>query len=710
MASKSLGTLTIDLIAKVSGFVGGMDQAERQSKKTRDKIERDLTSLAKKVTGFVAANIAATSLLVKSQIDVADSFSKTAQITGIAIDDLSALAYAGDLSDVSFEQLTTGVTRFSRAIQEAMEGTGAGADAFKILDINVKNADGTLKSTMQLIEEVADRMQGMEDNAIKTAVAQDLLGRSGAMMIPLLNGGSAGLAAMREEAERLGLVLDADTGRAAEEFNDNLTRMKTAVTGTGRELAASLLPNLVEFTDLINDPNNQQAIKDVVKAIAEITLTVVQLGAALVTTSVELAKFFGQSLAAAVGGAAFGDLPRLEDQLADINRQIDRLTDPRRGSLNVNERERLENLREQKAATEELIRLSVELQKPSKPAPVVAPTGSGTTFTLPDPAEITAAEKLAQLADDRIAKLQEEIALRGNVSEVAKLQYEIEYGALKGITAEQEDLLLLLAQQRQSEEWIDSINDAYKTTEEQLRRQLALTEDTSNAARVLYEIEHGALKFLDPARKAVLVDMAAQLDLQALLTEEERKRAAEAEKQTQALQELGLQAARNIQSSFADFLFDPFDDGLKGMLSGFGNTLRRMAAEAASQSILKSVFGGLAGASNPILAGIGGAFAGLFDSGGVIGAGQWGVAGEVGPELVRGPAIVTSRQDTARMLGGAPTVNIHNYTGERVQQRYDPDRNSLDVIIGAVQAGMKDGRLDETLAQYFGVTRARGAT
>src|SRR5690606_9200377 len=48
-------------------------------------------------------------------------------------------------------------------------------------------------------------------------------------------------------------------------------------------------------------------------------------------------------------------------------------------------------------------------------------------------------------------------------------------------------------------------------------------------------------------------------------------------------------------------------------------------------------------------------FAGAFDKGGTIPSGQWGIVGEYGPEIVRGPAMVTSRVDTARALSGNST-------------------------------------------------------
>lgn len=49
----------------------------------------------------------------------------------------------------------------------------------------------------------------------------------------------------------------------------------------------------------------------------------------------------------------------------------------------------------------------------------------------------------------------------------------------------------------------------------------------------------------------------------------------------------------------------------------------------------------------------------MYDAGGFIGAGQWGIVGERGPELVRGPAHITSRMDTPKMLGGQTTNNYN---------------------------------------------------
>lgn len=57
------------------------------------------------------------------------------------------------------------------------------------------------------------------------------------------------------------------------------------------------------------------------------------------------------------------------------------------------------------------------------------------------------------------------------------------------------------------------------------------------------------------------------------------------------ISKFALRAARDMQSAFADFLFDPFDEGIKGMLRGFVDIIRRMVAEALASNLVESLFG-----------------------------------------------------------------------------------------------------------------------
>lgn len=245
MAQSVIGALRVNLGLDSAQFTDGLKKAEGSS---------NSFARAMKV-GFAAAAAAATAALaavavgVRNTLNSADEMSKMAQKIGIPIEELSKLKYAADMSGVSLQGLQTGVSRLSRNMADAAKGTGAGAEAFKRLGINVKGADGSLKSSSAVMAEMADKFAQMPDGAQKTAIAMELMGRSGADMIPMLNGGSAALNELLMEAKELGLEISSRTGKAAEQFNDNISRMGYAISGLTLGITAALAPALVVVTD-----------------------------------------------------------------------------------------------------------------------------------------------------------------------------------------------------------------------------------------------------------------------------------------------------------------------------------------------------------------------------------------------------------------------------------------------------------------------------
>lgn len=260
MASRSLGTLTVDLVAKIGGFTAGMSKAERETQRSTRAMERRLketTAAAKKFgvalgAAFVAAGTAA-AVAIKSAIDNADELSKAAQKIGISTESLSKLGYAAQLADVDLTTLQGGLARLTKFQDEAAKGTEKNVSLFEDLGIAFKNADGTLRSTDAVFRDLAEVFQALPDGANKTALALEVFGRSGANLIPLLNSGADGLDMMADRAERLGIVVDTQTGKAAEEFNDRLSDLRLQVEGLALAVAAELLPDLNNLVGTLQD-------------------------------------------------------------------------------------------------------------------------------------------------------------------------------------------------------------------------------------------------------------------------------------------------------------------------------------------------------------------------------------------------------------------------------------------------------------------------
>ena len=117
---------------------------------------------------------------------------------------------------------------------------------------------------------------------------------------------------------------------------------------------------------------------------------------------------------------------------------------------------------------------------------------------------------------------------------------------------------------------------------------------------------------------------------------------------TSRLSELGSRAFDGLSDALTDFV-------TTGM-AGFGRLARSIIRDLIQIQIraqLARVFSSATGG--------GGLFAGFFQNGGRIPSGQFGIVGEAGPELVRGPAEVTSAADTSDILNrnnGNITLNI----------------------------------------------------
>ncbi len=74
MASKSLGTLTLDLVAQTGGFIQGMDKAERASKKWRKEVQDNLRKTGNQLKAgagnyAAAAGVAIAGLSAKNRTD-----------------------------------------------------------------------------------------------------------------------------------------------------------------------------------------------------------------------------------------------------------------------------------------------------------------------------------------------------------------------------------------------------------------------------------------------------------------------------------------------------------------------------------------------------------------------------------------------------------------------------------------------------------------
>lgn len=179
-------------------------------------------------TGAAVGAVGSLAALAARSIQAADEMGKLAQKAGLPVEQFSQLAHSAKLADVSTQSLQTGIKKLSEEM--------------------VKQGRGSESVLSQMLAQ-ADVFKRMEDGAEKTALAVQLFGKSGQDLIPLLNQGSAAIREQMQEADRLGLTISADFAAQADEFGDNLDKMKASLVGVGNELTKSILPELKKFSD-----------------------------------------------------------------------------------------------------------------------------------------------------------------------------------------------------------------------------------------------------------------------------------------------------------------------------------------------------------------------------------------------------------------------------------------------------------------------------
>jgi hypothetical protein len=257
MSQAVVGALRVTLGLDSAQFTSGMKEAQTGLQRFAGIAKAGALAIG---SAMVAAG-GAMAVAMKGVIDRADRMYEVSQSLGVAVEDLSRMQYAAELSGVSLEGLEKSIRKLSTSLYDASQSaTGPAADAFRALGISATDANGNVRPVIDVMGDLAAKFEDMPDGVTKTALAIKVFGRSGADMIPMLNEGRAGLTAMYEEAQQLGIVLDTETAAAAERFNDNLSRLGKVQDGIITKITAGMLPALSNLTDALADTSRNTGL------------------------------------------------------------------------------------------------------------------------------------------------------------------------------------------------------------------------------------------------------------------------------------------------------------------------------------------------------------------------------------------------------------------------------------------------------------------
>lgn len=635
-------------------------------------VERSLTglktaslSVSSAIAALSTAGIAGFASTIVNGLDRLNDLSKT---TGLAVNQLAGLGFAARQSGSDLDGVANAVSKLSVNI-------GKDAEKFRQLGI-------TANDPLEAFKQLADVFVSIKDPQERAAVAAAALGKSWQDAAPMLAEGGAAIGRMVAEGEKASSVT-ADMAAEADKFNDQLELMKAKFAGVAIKITGDFLPAMNSVLDRLQKASESGGIMSFLttssseEANAEATIANLKGKVASLRkmreelTAPTLANNLNNTLLGSLLGGGVSDIKTIDNQILAMEKKIAYLS-----SLSV----------KADAAAKSQGALNV----PSK-ASISAFVGSGS--------DGEASARNALQGEQRVIQaLRDKFVITKQLTELERVGEEIRDGKYKNLSVAAKQQLLILSAQIDSQKALNQAEEDQnalqkRNAEEGIARFKALEEA---GLQVYAATRTDAQLYADEVLR--LNDLLAQGAISqetynAALEKtqyEYQKTAGKANEASHEMSQFSIQAARNAQTAFANFLFDPFDQGVKGMALGFIDSVRRMAAEAAAAQLFNSLFGGFGGGAGGggVLGGVVGAlFKGAtsilgFAEGGYH-SGGLRIVGERGPELeMTGPSRIFNANQTRDILSGSGNhggynivVQVHVHTG--VQQTVRAEFMSL---------------------------------
>lgn len=635
MATRSLGALTIDLVAKIGGFTQGMTAAERASDRSarniasrQKKAAQDTEKAWKNATAYIGGAFAGLSIagvLTSFIRESVDASNEQAQLA-------AALKSTGEAAGFSAQQLN------------AMAASMSGNSIFSEGDIN-KAQTRLLAYTNIVGEQFPEAMQAVIDMSARLGMSVE---QSAETIGKALDVPSQGLTALSrqgfrfteeqkkavEQLEKTGqtakaqaIVLDAlkaSYGGAAAAARDTLggalialqEQFRTLITGSDSSVGG-MKDAVEELIRVLRSPEVKAAFEALGGAIATTIEYLVKGGVAFV----QFGRDAGKALAIAMNsglGDAQAEAERLQGQVQRTFSSIERMSealsrDPNNDFLAARiktARDRLADYQRQAAAASDRLKglanaLSEDPASPAAPNSPAAPTGG----TGPTPAEIAALAKAAAAREaaakaskdaikDAMAyleNLRKQLQATEDLTVAETVRRDIEAGRVKlagGVTKQQ---LLDLAMQIDMDKELARIAEQFKKLEEEsLERKKALKE----AGKAIYDATRTPAEQLN-IELTKLNDLLAKGAIdwdtygRAVFDAQDKFEAA-ANGAKDALSEwdqFKKTAIENTQGALADSLFAGMRGEFDSILGGFTQMLQRMVAEALAADLARKMFG-----------------------------------------------------------------------------------------------------------------------
>lgn len=245
----TVGNLFINVKAKTASFSKKM----KGVRATIGRLGAGLVKAGKKVALFGAAMAALAvggiTALTKRGLESVDMVGKLAKALSTSTEGIIALQHAAKLGGVSVEKMDKAIGKMFKNVGEVAQGLGMAKKTLDDLGLSAIEI-GKLDAD-EMFGVIAEELSKVENAAIRAKMANDIFGRAGIELLPVLLDGADGIRGMRKEAEELGITFGIKQAQMVEEANDAWARIGSVWKGLTQQLAINFAPILIEIAERI---------------------------------------------------------------------------------------------------------------------------------------------------------------------------------------------------------------------------------------------------------------------------------------------------------------------------------------------------------------------------------------------------------------------------------------------------------------------------
>ena len=235
------------------------EKKTKDSEKAMKQLGEGAAKVGKAIAVGIGVGVAALGGLVMKAAEATDRIDKMSLKTGLSRKAFQEWDYILGQNGISIDSMQAGMNKVTNTFDDLKKGSKGAEETFKRLGFTMDDLEG--KSKDEIFAMSIKALQDMTDETERAALANDLFGKGGSELAPLLNAGAEGTENLRQRAHELGLVLNDEAIDAGVVFGDTLDDMKKSFGAIGTEIGVAVMPLFQQFLDWIME--NMPQIKEI---------------------------------------------------------------------------------------------------------------------------------------------------------------------------------------------------------------------------------------------------------------------------------------------------------------------------------------------------------------------------------------------------------------------------------------------------------------